>query len=93
MRTGGATRALTVLGEDLALLDVLHEITLPLIDAGGEALLESAVDGGVDFLALLSVRENCLLLLSSLLSAFLTAQFTAKVGGFPALLIEVDGVG
>ena len=51
----GDVRTLTVLGEDLALLDVLHEITLPLINAGGEALLESTVNSGVDFLALLSV--------------------------------------
>lgn len=88
----GGERPLTVLGEDLALLDMLHEITLALIDAGGEALLESAVDGAVDFLALGLIRENSLLFFSPLLSAFLAAELAAEVRGFPALLVEVDGV-
>ena len=56
---------LTVSGQSLALLDVVHEEVLLFVDAGGEALGQGGFDGGVDGLLLLLGLGDGLLLLGA----------------------------
>lgn len=95
---GGLGRALganprTILAQDLALLDVLHEIGLLLVHAGGEALLKSGVDGKVDVLGLGLALRDGVLLLGAHLAALLSAQLAAEVGRAAPLLVKVHDIG
>lgn len=89
---GGVEGLSRVGGQLLADLDVLHEVGLALVDAGGEALLLGGVDGLLDVLDALLAGGRLVLLLVAHLAALVAPQRAAELGRLPALVVEVDGV-
>lgn len=89
---GWVASLLTIGGERLALLDVLHEVLLLLVDAGREALLLGIINHLPDELALLACLGLCCVLLRARLSSLFSSQVSSEARVYAPLVVEVDGI-
>jgi len=74
------------------LLNIFHEISLFLVNTGGEAFLIRGIDGSLNVTTLLLGLRNGLLLCGTCLAALFASQVLAEIGVCAALMVEIDSV-
>jgi hypothetical protein len=90
----GRVEDLGGIGADhLAVLDLLEEVRLLLIGAGGEALLLGGIDGSLDLLAVGDALGLGRLLLQARFPALFSAECPTEFDVVSPPVVEVDRVG